>query len=256
MNRRTFLGTSTLAAVPATAAGVESSHQYVALTFYDLHNSSDNQSKRLKDFLEQAHLPAAKRVGISSVGYFQVYLGPEMPRLVSLCAYASLADVEAKRAVMRKDKEWMSAVKQVSASSAIFDRKQVWLLRTFDAHPRVEAPQIVAGKKPRFFDLRTYESESLHKGNLKVEMFNSGEIDIFRATGLNPVFFGQTLFGAKMPNLTYMVWYDDWDAREAAWTKFRNHPDWKKMSSDPRWKGTVSNITNTFLQPLKFSPIR
>ena len=54
----------------------------------------------------------------------------------------------------------------------------------------------------------------------------------------------------------YMVWYDDMAAREEAWAKFRDDPDWKRISKDPKWAGTVSNITNTHLQPLPFSPIR
>ena len=36
-------------------------------------------------------------------------------------------------------------------------------------------------------------------------MFNSAEIAIFRRTGLRPVFFGETMVGAGMPSLTYML---------------------------------------------------
>lgn len=256
MNRRHFFSAAGIALASPAFGSKPASNQYVVLSFIELHNGAGNQRRRLTQFLQHAHLPASRRAGIAPVGYFQVYLGSEMPRIVTVSAYDSLSDFETKQAALRSDEEWLHAVEEVSAQSPVFDRRQEWLLRTFDALPRVETPKIESGRKPRFFDLRIYESESLHKGDLKVEMFNSGEIDIFRETGLNPVFFGQTLFGAKMPNLAYMVWYDDWAARQAAWDKFRTHPKWKKMSSNPRWKGVVSNITNTFLQPLPFSPIR
>jgi hypothetical protein len=93
---------------------------------------------------------------------------------------------------------------------------------------------------------------------MKIDMFNQEEIKIFRRSGIHPVFFGETLYGSRQPNLTYMVWYDDMRAREAAWAKFLADPDWKRISVTPGWTNAeaVSNISNTFLQPLPFSPIR
>ena len=68
----------------------------------------------------------------------------------------------------------------------------------------------------------------------KIEMFNdAGEIKIFRRVGLNPVFFGETLVGRNMPNLTYMVAFDDMAAREKAWNAFRVDPEWVKLRSRP-----------------------
>jgi len=256
MNRRSFLGTSVLAAAPAVLTGAETPNQYIELRFYDLHNGTANQRQRLTQFLEQHHLPMTKRLGVGPVGYFEVYLGPDMPKIVTVASYSSLGDIETRRAARRADKEWKKAVQQVAADNPVYDRVESWLLRTFDAQPKLEVLPIEEGKAPRFFDLRIYESENAHKAALKVDMFNSGEVDIFRSSGISPIFLGETMFGKKMPNLAYMVAYDDWDARVAAWDKFGSHPDWKKMSSDPRWAGTVSNITNTHLTPLAFSPIR
>ena len=55
-----------------------------------------------------------------------------------------------------------------------------------------------------------------------------------------------------------MVWYDDIRAREAAWKRFLDDPDWKRIRNKPGWTNAeaVSNISNTFLRPLPFSPIR
>ena len=47
----------------------------------------------------------------------------------------------------------------------------------------------------------TYYSKSAKK---KIEMFNEvGEIAIFKKTGLQPVFFGETIIGPKLPNHFY-----------------------------------------------------
>jgi hypothetical protein len=88
-------------------------------------------------------------------------------------------------------------------------------------------------------------------------MFNSGEFDIFKNAGCNPVFFGDTLLGSRMPKLTYMLSFADMTALEAGWDVFRNDPAWKKLSSDPHYafEQIVSNISNLILSPLAASQI-
>ena len=87
-------------------------------------------------------------------------------------------------------------------------------------------------------------------------MFNDGgEIAIFRKTGLNPVFFGETIVGPMMPNLTYMLCFDDLTDRDKRWGVFGSSPEWKKLRSDPQYKDTVSNITDIILRPMGYSQI-
>ena len=63
----------------------------------------------------------------------------------------------------------------------------------------------------------------------------NGEIDIFRKTGLNPVFFGETLTGDKMPNLTYMLVFNNMDERQANWRRFGSSPEWKALRAIPEY---------------------
>jgi hypothetical protein len=87
-------------------------------------------------------------------------------------------------------------------------------------------------------------------------MFNEGgEIAIFRKTGLNPVFFGETIIGPQQPNLTYMLAFEDMADRDKRWQVFRDDPDWRKLSQDPAYKDTVSNITDIILRPTGYSQI-
>jgi hypothetical protein len=127
----------------------------------------------------------------------------------------------------------------------------------FEGMPKLEVPAAAAGNQPRLFELRTYESHS-QKANLKkIEMFNVGEIAIFRRAGLQPVFFGETLIGARMPNLTYLLVYDNMAARDASWGKFGADPEWKKLSTTPGYTDPeiVSNISNVLLRPAAYSQI-
>ena len=91
-----------------------------------------------------------------------------------------------------------------------------------------------------------------------MNMFDIGEIAIFRRNGLLPVFFGETLVGSRLPNLIYMVAYDNMAARDKAWGAFGGDPEWKKLRSQPGLSDPeiVSNISNSILRGLPFSPIR
>ena len=89
-------------------------------------------------------------------------------------------------------------------------------------------------------------------------MFNdAGEIEIFRRVGLNPVFFGETLVGGKMPNLTYMLMFDSEDAMKAGWKKFGADPDWQRLRSMDEYsdRNILSGITNLVLKPAEYSQV-
>ena len=87
-------------------------------------------------------------------------------------------------------------------------------------------------------------------------MFNdAGEIQIFRDSGLTPVFFGETLFGPLVPNLTYMVAFKDMVDRDKKWNVFRESPGWNEIKGLEQYKNTVSNITDIIMWPAKCSQI-
>lgn len=88
-------------------------------------------------------------------------------------------------------------------------------------------------------------------------MFIKGEIDIFRRVGPKPVFLGEAIAGTRMPNLTYLLAFNDDKARTDAWGKFGGDPDWKKLRAIPEYedKKIVSRITNKLLTPATYSQI-
>jgi len=121
--------------------------------------------------------------------------------------------------------------------------------------PRVKIPELTRQNRDRVFELRTYESPTEHLGDLKVEMFNSGEVPIFLDCGILPVFLGQAIVGDLMPSLTYMTVYSSMEAKAKAWGKFPKHPDWLKLKEIPKYKGTVSKIHKWILVPVKGSQL-
>ena len=87
-------------------------------------------------------------------------------------------------------------------------------------------------------------------------MFNAGgEIQVFRDTGLTPVFFGETVFGQLMPNLSYMLAFKDMETRNKNWDIFRVSDGWVAIKDLEEYKDTVSNITDIIMRPAKCSQI-
>ncbi len=141
-----------------------------------------------------------------------------------------------------------------------FTRIESSLLKPFSGMPHlsVPAPSTTEGSNdtPRLFELRTYESYSEIKGKLKVQMFNDGEIDLFKKVRLDAVFYGETIVGGNMPCLTYMLVHADEEAMKAAWSRFLNSPEWEEMKKIERYDDTVSKIIKTMLVPTDYSDIK
>ena len=121
----------------------------------------------------------------------------------------------------------------------------------------MEVPASTAGNKSRIFELRTYESHSKAANKKKIEMFNTGEIAIFRRAGLQPVFFGETLIGGRMPSLTYLLTFENMAAHDQSLERLRLGPRMEKVEQHPGYTDPeiVSNISNLFLRPTSYSQV-
>jgi hypothetical protein len=259
MTRRTFASALAASGAAASAAADAPARAIIELRYIYLRNSADNQRQRTSQFLERSAVPALKRSGAAPVGVFASSIAPESPFLLALASYPSLAAMEQSRAKLAADDEYQKALKAFDSQPGLnYVRMEGILLRAFEGMPQVAPPPTEGRRAARIFEVRMYESNNTSTLAEKMKMFNSGEIEIFKKLGMLPVFFGETLVGPKMPNLIYMLSFDDLAAREKAWRAFGSDPDWKKLRETPGWSDAeiVSNITNFMVSPLPFSDIR
>jgi hypothetical protein len=209
----------------------------------------------LESFLEKAVIPGLNKQGCSPIGVFSPRYGAHGGDLFMLIPHKSF---DAMLSAWNKLTEDDTFIKEADSaiSDPLYYRMESNLMLAFTHLPTIEIPESVKGKPGRIFEIRTYESHNRLKGKLKVEMFNEGgEIALFKKTGLHPVFFGETIVGSLMPNLTYMLAFESMEQRDANWPVFAQSEEWKKMSSDPRYAETVSNITDNILVPAGCSQI-
>ena len=268
MKRRTFLKTSIATSVLgglgstrffARAAEPKNlpGREYYELRAYRL--NPDGNHDLLDAYLEKALIPALNRLGIKPVGAFtQIEAKNDPPTVYVLIPYASLESYTTALLRLNADSEYQTAgaaYLQTPKASPAFQRIDSWFLLAFEGMPKIELPAYCKEKKPRIFELRTYESHSEVKALNKVAMFNAGEIDAMRETGLGPIFYGQTLIGSGLPHLMYMTSGENREVHKEHWSAFGKHPTWQKLKADPQYKDNMTKGTPRFLVPLGCSQI-
>jgi NIPSNAP len=219
------------------------------------------QPRRLAEHLQGALIPALNRLGHKPIGVFEPVVGVPSPTVFTLTPAASLDAAAALEAALQRDDQYVRAAApylDAVATDPVYVRQETSILAAFANVPRVEVPAATAARGPRLFELRTYESHNERAHRLKVQMFaEMGEVEIFRRVGLAPVFFGSTLAGPRMPNLTYMLVHENMAGRDKSWDAFRNDEAWKKLRSTPGYADAdiVSSITTVLLRPAAYSQI-
>lgn len=254
MKRRDFLAATSLAGLAPLAgvslaqdAAAPTDRQYIELRTLVFADAARRDA--YDGFLRDAAVPAWNRMGIQPVGIFPWGDAPAANLFVIL-PHPSLESALSADQRILDDASFLkagAAVLEAPFANPALVRYERSLLRAFASMPRLVAP--VEGPD-RVYQLRIYQSHTAAKHLKKVAMFEAGgEIEIFRRVGLNPVFFSQALFDTRLPNVTYMVAFQDQAALEKSWDAFRADPAWLALRDAPEYKDTVLTISNFILKP-------
>jgi hypothetical protein len=260
MERRSFVQASlltvgTLTASRAVAADSKpSSSELYELRLYHL---KAGKQAIFDDYMSKAFIPALKRFGIGPVGVFADKPDGDKMNVYVLIVHHSADQIATLSTRLAADEEYLKAAADylaVKPDDAVYSRVESSLLAAIEGMPKLEKPDT---SKPRILNLRIYESHNERAAKKKIEMFNKAELEIFKRVGLTPVFFGETIIGSAMPNLTYMLVFPDDAGRSSAWGRFVDDPEWKKISGIPEYanKEIVLQVTNKVLKPTAYSEI-
>lgn len=228
---------------------------YFALKVYHLKTSQ--QEALIDSFLQQQYLPVLHAAGVPTIGVFKP-IGNDTAadrRVYVLTPFTSLKqwekiDKEATAKLLAAGGAYANA----AYSNPAYARQETVLIRAFDEMTGLTGPKLDVPNNERVYELRSYEGASEKIFRNKVQMFNAGgEIKLFDRLGFNGVFYGEVVFGAKMPNLMYMTSFANMPAREAHWKSFSSDSEWKKLAGRPEYQHNVSHIDITFLRPTDYS---
>lgn len=263
MKRRDFLASGAAATAAASTTWMTSaraqqgasdggSAQYYEWRTYRLDKA--DQRPLVETYLQQAALPAWNRTGVGPVGIWTEIGEAAGPSLHVMLTFNSIEQFAEQRRALEADQAYQSAARDYLSTpkeDPAYARIESSLMVAFDGMKQLSVPD----GNPKAYELRIYESHNEAKARRKIDMFNNGEIPIFRDAGFQPVFFGETLIGPLVPNLKYMLATDDAEGNKASWQRFGVHPDWVAMRSLPIYADTVSRITSIMLTPTSFSEI-
>ena len=223
--------------------------------------NSKAQEVRMDKFLKEAYIPVLHRAGIKKVGVFKPIESDTVSGniIILWIPFNSLEQFEELPRILQKDDKYLADGKDyidAAYDNSPYTRIESILLKAFREMPQFEVPKLSTSPAERIYELRSYQSATDKLFRLKVEMFNEGgEVELFKKLKFNPVFFAEVISGSTMPNLMYMTTFLDMTSHDEHWNSFRNHPDWKTMSSLAKYKNTVSRAVIYLLHPTDYSDI-
>ncbi len=263
MNRRDMMtGGLALAAAAGVSAkadagqggAAESQREFYLIRRYSMNRGL--QSTSVNKYFQEALMPALARMGLGPVGVMSMTYGAGSPMMVAVIPAKDAQTLAMLDLNLAKDPAFMAAAAPywgTPASVPLFDRIDSSLSIAFEGFPKLVAPP----KEPRILQIRTYESANENNHIRKVEMFHQGEFRIFNEAGAKGVFYADNLIGSRLPSLSYMLCHKDLTALTENWKNFSSHPDWKKISTNPRYASEpiVSRVDDLILTPTAYSQI-
>ena len=212
-------------------------------------------------FLKEAYLPAIHRAGINHVGVFKpVETDDEAgKKIYVLVPFKSIDQFEKLESVLNKDKKYLadgSDYIDAAHDNSPYTRIESILLRSFKTMPEYGVPKHNNPASEQVYELRSYEAATEKLYEKKVEMFtDGGETKIFFDLGFQPIFFGEVISGATMPNLMYLTTFKNKESQDQHWDAFRTAPAWLELKKDTQYKNTVSKNVKRYLHPTDYSDL-
>ncbi len=266
MKRRDFLCNSLTAAgaigLTATAVAADlgsvpppSTRHFVEIRTYTVPNAGKRDL--FVKILDNAFIPAMNRQGIKNIGVFVPVEGQEkFANDVFVVRECQALNAILGVSTLVADKEFMEAAQEIFATDSknpVFTACDSRLLQCFETLPTLQTPEL---GEARAFEMRLYRSFNIERNAAKIHMFeHGGELALFRELGLNPIFFGEAVFGRMLPNLAYMVGGKSADALAESWKKFGPHPKWHELRDNTMYNDTATEIERVILKPSAGSQI-
>lgn len=259
MHRRSFMGymggIGMLASPGAPGAEAEKRRVFTLENYY-LKNGT--QMARIQDLLAKAALPALGRVHTGPRIVLEALVASHMPQVAVMLGFQSIEELWSVRSKISSDEELTKACDAWEAHpEQPYEHFSTSLLEATDYCPEIRndtEPRATS----RIFELRVYHSPTWHQLRALHERFAGPEIKIFHRVGVHPILYSSTAFGQNMPNLTYLIPFEDLAAREKAWNAFAADPEWVRVRKESIEKyGQISSVIQIALyRSAAYSPIR
>lgn len=112
------------------------------------------------------------------------------------------------------------------------------------------------GRSPYLFELREYDTMP---GKLQsvVKRFGGFTIDCFKGFGFRQVGYWTPVMGGSNNQLIYLLAWESYEERSAAFQKFRADPERRRVFTESEREGPlVERVVNVMMEPTAFSPMK
>jgi len=246
-----------LSSVNSLGAAPVKNSGYFVLRVY--HFSAAAQQASIDSFLRLQLLPYLHRSKLNHIGVFNAIANDTSAdkKIYVFIPFNNLQQWETVHSgAIENGMTGDGGYANAAYNNPAYSRFETVLLKAFPLMPPIVPSKLSSPKSDRVYELRSYEGPSEKFFRNKVKMFNEGgEIPLFNRLGFNGVFYGEVMFGSKMPNLMYMTSFENMKSREEHWEAFRNDPEWKTLSGKQEYQHNVSHIDITFLRPTEYSEL-
>ena len=260
MERRSFIqslaGAGMMSQTGAPAGAQESNRKTRFYLLDYFHYRQGDQATRLTQFFTSQTPLIGKR--IPTFGVFAGVLTPQVQTLMTLSGFAGMEEMAAAARDIESDAGYQKAHAELeNGATPPYDTLQRVLLQALDFSPEV-VPLAEKPKSPRYFELRLYHSPTRRQLQLVHERFAGAEINIFHRSGVHPLLYADTLIGPEMPNLTYLIPFDNLAAREKAWSAFGADEEWVRVrKASVERDGQITAVIDLSLhRATAYSPVR
>jgi len=249
-------GLSGLGYLATSAAADAGKRRVFVFDQYFLKNGT--QAGRFHEYAQKTALPALGRVSSGPKIVLEALMAPHMPQVATLFGFGSVEELLGARERLRADEEWKKGFEAwENHPEQPYEHLTSTLLELTDYCPTVPT-SLEPRNAPRIFEIRVYHSPTWRQLRALHERFAGPEIQIFHRVGVHPILYSSTVFGGQLPNLTYVIPFDDLAAREKAWNAFGADPEWVKVRKESIDKhGQISSTSQISLyRATAYSPIR
>jgi hypothetical protein len=203
------------------------------------------QIRATDDYLENGYLPALHRMGIKNIGVFKPLSNDTalIKQIIVIVPYISLDVWNRTKSNIETDPtypNYSKAFADADTAHLPYIRMESTIMEAFPDQQKI-IPTTLKSNPDALYELRSYESptEELHR--VKVDMFNAGgEIILFKRLDFQAVFYANVLSGSRMPNLVYMVVFENMASHDQHWKEFGASKEWKTISVDPKYRNNIS----------------
>ena len=202
-------------------------------------------------------MPALDRVHRGPKIFLEAIAAPHMPLVTAIVGLESVNQIWELSRQLFADKDFSRAFEEWEAGAEPYVTSSATLLAAAEFSPEIAMPD-KAPDKPRIFELRTYHSPTSRQHRALEARFSGAEIKIFHRSGIHPVFYTSTIFGADRPNLTYLIPFESLAAREKAWAAFGADEEWVRVRNESVARdGQITAVINLSLHhAMAYSPVR